>query len=147
MAVRIHPINFPLRKLAVLRTYDLIIQATDAGGLFSTLKLHLSVINVNDRPTNIELVGNSVRENDFGVFIGTLFGTDKDRSDQFPWQVSDQRFAIQSNTIYLAPGNKLNYEVTPRIDLQIQVTDSGTPPLSLTNSAQTSLDNAPMGFG
>ena len=112
--------------------YNLVIQATDAGGLFTTLQLQLSVINVNDAPTNIELVGNSVRENDFGVFIGTLFGTDIDRSDQFTWQVLDSRFAVQDNLLFLAPGSRLNYEVTPRIDLQIQVTDSGTPPLSLT---------------
>ena len=112
--------------------YDFVIKATDAGGLFTTLQLHLSVINVNDRPTNIELVGASVRENELGVFIGTLFGTDIDRSDQFTWQVFDPRFATQGNSLYLAPGIKLDYELTPRIDLDIQVTDNGTPPLSLT---------------
>ena len=120
--------------------YDLVLLATDAGGLFTTLKLQLSVINVNDRPTNIELVGNSVRENDFGVFIGTLFGTDKDRSDQFTWQVSDQRFAIQGNMLYLAPGIRLNYEVTPRIDLMIQVTDNGTQPGPLSLTLQKTID-------
>ena len=121
-------------------TYDLVIQATDAGGLFTTLKLQLLVINVNDAPTNIELVGNSVRENDFGVFIGTLFGTDKDRSDKFTWQVSDQRFAIQGNMLFLAPGIRLNYEVTPRIDLQITVTDNGTLPGPLSLTLQKTID-------
>ncbi len=120
--------------------YDLVLLATDSDGLSTTLKLKLSVINVNDRPTNIELVGNSVRENDFGVFIGTLFGTDKDRSDQFTWQVSDQRFAIQGNTLYLAPGIRLNYEVTPQIDLMIQVTDNGTQPGPLSLTLQKTID-------
>ena len=121
-------------------TYDLVIQATDAGGLFTTLKLQLSVINVNDAPTNIELVGNLVRENDLGVFIGTHFGTNKDRSDKFTWQVSDQRFAIQGNMLYLAPGIRLNYEVTPRIDVQITVTDNGTLPGPLSLTLQKTID-------
>ncbi len=110
----------------------LILQATDAGGLFTTLQIQLTVINVNDTPTNIELIGNTIRENETAVLIGTLFGTDIDKSDQFTWQVFDQRFAVQGNLLYLAPGTKLDYEVTPRIDIQVRVTDNGTPPLSLT---------------
>ncbi len=111
--------------------YDLIIQATDTGGLFTTLQFQLVVLNVNDAPTNIALSNNSVRENESGVFIGNLIATDKDPDDKFVWTVFDQRFAVLDNMLYLAPGIRLNYEVTPFIDIQIQVTDSGTPPLSI----------------
>jgi hypothetical protein len=112
--------------------YDLVLRATDAAGLFTTLDVQVSVINVNDAPTNIQLIGNSVRENAAGVFLGTLFVTDKDSSDQFTWQVFDQRFAIVDNFLYLAAGSRLDYEANSQIDIQIGVTDSGTPPLSLT---------------
>lgn len=111
--------------------YSLLIKAADAAGLFTTLPFQLSVINVNDTPSNIELIGTTVTENATGVFIGTVFATDKDRSDQFTWQVLDQRFAIIGNQLFLASGNRLNFEETPLVDIQIQVTDSGTPPLSL----------------
>ena len=112
--------------------YDLVLKATDAAGLFTTLALQLTVVNVNDAPTNIELVGNSVRENETGILIGILFGTDKDRSDQLTWQVFDQRFVVQDNMLYLASGARLDYEAASHIDIQIRVTDNGTPPLSLT---------------
>lgn len=112
--------------------YDLILRATDAAGLFTVLQVQVSVINLNDAPTNIELIGNSVKENETGVFIGTLFVTDKDSSDQFTWLVLDQRFAVIGNVLYLAAGAKLDYEASPQVDIQIRVTDSGTPPLSLT---------------
>ena len=112
--------------------YSLLIRAADPAGLFTTLPFLLSVINVNDAPSNIELVGSTVIENTTGVFIGTLFATDKDRSDQFTWQVFDQRFAVIGNQLFLTSGSRINYEATPRLDIQIQVTDNGTPPLSLT---------------
>ena len=112
--------------------YDLVLRATDAAGLFTTLEVQVSVFNVNDAPTNIELIGNSVRENESGVLIGTLFVSDKDSSDQFTWQVFDQRFATVGNLLYLAAGSKLDHEANPQLDIQIRVTDSGNPPLSLT---------------
>ncbi len=112
--------------------YDLVLRATDAAGLFTTLSIQVLVINLNDAPTNIELIGNSVRENEPGVFIGTLFVTDRDSSDQFTWQVLDQRFAIVGNLLSLAPGVRLDHEAGTQVDIQIRVTDSGTPPLSLT---------------
>jgi len=112
--------------------YDLILRATDAAGLFTVLQVQVSVINLNDAPTNIELIGNSVKENETGTFIGTLFVTDKDSSDQFTWQVLDQRFAVIGNLLYLAAGARLDFEASPQVDIQIRVTDSGTPRLSLT---------------
>ncbi len=117
---------------------DLVIVATDAGGLFVNLDLQLVVVNVNDAPTNIGLSRNSVLENEAGAFIGNLIATDQDRSDLFTWQVFDPRFAVLEDKLYLAPGVRLNYEATRFIDIQIQVTDNGTPPLSLT--LQKSID-------
>ena len=105
--------------------YDLVLRATDAAGLFTTLEVQVSVINVNDALTNIQLIGGSVQENESGVFLGTLFVTDKDSSDQFTWQVFDQRFATVGNLLFLAAGSRLDYEVNPQVDLQIRVTDSG----------------------
>ena len=112
--------------------YNLLIRVADAVGLFVTLPFQLSVLNVNDAPSDIQLIGTTVIENSSGVFLGTVFATDKDRSDQFTWQVFDQRFAIIGNQLFLASGSRLNFESTPLVDIQIQVTDSGTPPLSLT---------------
>ncbi len=119
-------------------SHDLVIVATDAEGLFANLNLQIVVINVNDAPTNIILSRNTVIENEVGALIGNLIATDQDRSDQFIWQVFDQRFAVLDDKLYLAPGVRLNYEATRFIDLQIKVTDNGTPPLTLT--LQKSID-------
>ncbi len=119
-------------------SHDLVIVATDSEGLFANLNLQIVVINVNDAPTNIILSRNTVPENEVGAYIGNLVAIDQDRSDQFIWQVFDQRFAVLEDKLYLAPGIRLNYEATRFIDIQIRVTDNGNPALSLT--LQKSID-------
>jgi hypothetical protein len=110
--------------------YDLVLRATDAAGAFASIGVAITVINVNDAPTNIVLVGSSIAENLTGTFIGTLFGNDPDSADTFTWSTADSRFEIRGNQLFI--GNRgLDFETTPQIALKIRVTDSGTPALFL----------------
>ena len=120
-------------KNADVGDYSLIIRATDSAGLFATISLFVTVANVNDTPTAIQLAADPVVEgvaDPSGKFLGTLFATDPDSKDEFTWTITDPRFEIRGNTLFLAPGNKFDYEAGSRVSLTVQVTDTGIPPLS-----------------
>ncbi len=129
-------------KNADVGDYSLIIRATDSAGLFGTISLFVTVANVNDAPTAIQLAADSVVEGTAdlsGKFLGTLFATDPDSEDEFTWTVTDSRFEIRGNTLFLAPGSKLDYEAGSRVSLMVQVTDNGIPPLSYEQQATIDL--------
>jgi hypothetical protein len=108
-------------------SFDLLIQAIDADGAIASVPLSLTVINVNDAPTNINLVGSSVSENASNVFVGTLFGTDPDATDTLNWSLTDARFEIRGNQLFIAAGQSIDYEKNRFVDLKVRATDSGTP--------------------
>ncbi|MCY2977408.1 MAG: cadherin domain-containing protein [Planctomycetota bacterium] len=129
-------------KNADVGDYSLIIRATDSAGLFATISLFVTVANVNDAPIAIQLAADPVVEGDAdlsGKFLGTLFASDPDSKDEFIWTVTDPRFEIRGNTLFLAPGNKLDYEAGSRVSLTVQVTDTGIPPLSYEQQATIDL--------
>ena len=128
-------------KNADVGDYSLISRATDSAGLFATVSLFVTVANVNDAPTAIQLAADPVVEGSdlSGKFLGTLFATDPDSKDEFTWTVADPRFEIRGNTLFLAPGNKLDYETGSRVSLTVQVTDTGIPPLSYEQQATIDL--------
>jgi hypothetical protein len=129
-------------KNADVGDYSLIIRATDSAGLFATISLFVTVANVNDAPTAIQLAAEPLVEGDAdlsGKFLGTLFATDPDSKDEFTWTVTDPRFEIRGNTLFLAPGNKLDYEAGSRVSLTVQVTDTGIPSLSYEQQATIDL--------
>jgi hypothetical protein len=120
-------------KNADVGDYSLIIRATDSAGLFATISLFVTVVNVNDAPTAIQLAADPVVEgvaDPSGKFLGTLFATDPDSKDEFIWTVTDTRFEIRGNTLFLTPGKELDYEAGSRVSLTVQVTDTGIPQLS-----------------
>ena len=113
--------------------YEFVVQATDASRAFATVTFTLTILNVNDSPTAISLIGDSVSENATGILVGSLFATDPDGADTVVFSMVnvDPRFAITGNQLFVAPGRSLDYEQTPFVDLTIRATDSGTPSLSL----------------
>ncbi|MFM8571652.1 MAG: putative Ig domain-containing protein, partial [Pirellula sp.] len=57
------------------------IRATDAAGAFAEAPLKIDIANVNDSPTNIDLVGQAVAENSDGARLGRLTAVDPDPND------------------------------------------------------------------
>ena len=113
--------------------YEFVAQATDSFNASATVTFTLSILNVNDAPTGINLVGDSVSENATGILVGTLFATDPDGVDSifFSMVNVDSRFAILGNQLFVVSGRSLDFEQMPFVDLTIRATDSGTPSLFL----------------
>lgn len=112
--------------------YSIIITARDAAGSTADASVRLVVINVNDAPTSIGLEGGKTRENLVGQPLGILSTKDPDSSDSFTWSVlADSRFEVRDNILYLAPGQKLDFEMNPFVQVLIRTYDNGTPRLSV----------------
>jgi hypothetical protein len=106
--------------------YDLRIRATD-GEFTASIPLRITVINVNDPPEQLRFVPLPVRENQQGLLVGTLFAIDPD-GDSITWSVSDPRFSIQGNQVFLDVA--LDYETEQQVPLTFQASDNANPPLS-----------------
>ncbi len=107
-------------------------EATDAAGTFVDLPLTITVINVNDAPTQLSLDGNSISENARGIRVGTFISTDPDPNDRVTYTVDDPRFEVRGNQLYTTIDAVIDYEQERTITVQATVTDDGSPPLALT---------------
>ncbi len=107
------------------------IQVTDIGGLTSTTSIVISLNDVNETPTLINLAGGTVQENrGAGTFVGQLSAVDPDAGEVLNWTMVDDAngtFVVNSTTgrIGVAAGAVLNFEQTAAYDIAVEVTDSG----------------------
>ncbi len=83
------------------------------------MPFQLTVENVNDPPTSIRLVRSQVSESVPGLRIGALQVVDPDPADQFTWQISDPRFVVLDNELWLSTTSSLDFE------LESSIVDSG----------------------
>ena len=101
------------------------VTATDAGGLSRTEAFTITVMNVNEVPTDLVLSGSSVAENLAGGVIGTLSATDPDAGDTHTWSVDDSRFEVVAGALKLKEGVSLDFEATRSVSLKVTATDAG----------------------
>jgi hypothetical protein len=106
-----------------------LIRASDPSGLFADAPFTVDVINVNDAPTSIRLVGQPVPENAKGVRVGRLTTIDPDPSDSHTWTVEDSRFEVRGNELFLSAATSFDFETEPSVGILVRVTDNGTPRL------------------
>jgi hypothetical protein len=107
------------------------IQVTDAGGLTATSSVIISLNDVNETPSLINLAGGTVQENrGAGTFVGQLSAVDPDAGEVLTWTLVDDAsgtFVVNSSTgrIDVAAGAVLNFEQTDAYGIAVEVTDSG----------------------
>jgi hypothetical protein len=107
-----------------------LIRAMDASGAFADAPFIIDVVNVNDAPNDLRLLGQPVLENARGARIGRLTVLDPDPNDSHTWSVTDPRFEVRGNDLFLVSLSSLNFELEPNVQLAVRVTDDGLPRLS-----------------
>jgi len=115
-------------------TQQLMVRATDPSEAFGDATVTIDVINVNDAPTDIRLVGQPVPENRAGAFIGQLTAVDPDRGDSVVWSIVQNPsdiFEVRGDKVFLSPFSSFNFEAQNTWTLTVRATDNGTPPLFL----------------
>ncbi|MCL4559166.1 MAG: sortase [Chloroflexi bacterium] len=121
-------------------SYSLCIQTTDDG--VPNLSYHkaftIGVIDANDAPTDIQLSGTTLAENQpVGTLIGNLSVTDQDAGQTFTYALVDNAGCSgPDNAMFAVSGDELitaapiDFEAAGTRTICVQTTDNGTPNLS-----------------
>jgi hypothetical protein len=109
--------------------HSITIKATDADNLSLEKTFNITVNDINEAPTAIQLSKTTIDENSpNGTVVGTLNTIDPDVNNTFIYSLidnADGRFAINDNQLIVADGSKLDYETNPNYQITIQTKDTG----------------------
>ncbi|MEM7475041.1 MAG: cadherin domain-containing protein [Planctomycetota bacterium] len=108
--------------------YQLDLIVKDTLGATATIPVDVTILNVNDAPTEVTLSTREIPENVFGRSVGRVGAQDPDVEDELTWTLSDLRFEVIDQELHLL--EPLDFEQEQMLTLQLTVTDNGTPPLS-----------------
>ncbi|MEL6858437.1 MAG: FctA domain-containing protein, partial [Pseudomonadota bacterium] len=104
---------------------EVFVTGSDQDGNAFTEAFSIDVIDVNDAPSDLQLEGNIVAENDAGAVIGTLSAFDPDADTTLTYTVSDDRFEVVDGDLRLADGVSLSHEEAASIEVTVTATDNG----------------------
>jgi large repetitive protein len=108
---------------------DIIVRATDSGGLYKDQKFTISATNINEAPTDIALSNASVGENATAAVVGNLSGSDPENNTLSFSVVGTEasRFeAVQQSGVWvlaLKAGVSLDYEAAHTVDVTVRASD------------------------
>ena len=132
---------------------NLVIQVADSGSPALSLKkaISVNVVNVNEAPTSISLFLSSILENSAaGTLIGNLSATDPDPDSSFSFalvpgtggsDVDNGLVEIVGNQLKVKPVALIDFETNPFLNLNIRVTDNGSPALLFTKVLEVNVLN------
>ena len=106
-----------------LSSYKLTITAT-SGTASTAFDFNITINDVNDSPTAINLSSIVVSEKIDGAVVGTISTSDQDTGDTHTYVISDDRFEIIDGSLKLKAGNTVEYATEPSIAITITSTDS-----------------------
>ncbi len=110
-------------------TYTITARATDAGGLTFDKQFTITITNVNETPTNINLSASTLAENaGANAVIGTLSAVDPDSGDTFTFSLPA---GLNNNNLFNISGTSLratssfDFEAGSTYTITARVTDAG----------------------
>jgi len=98
---------------------------TDKGGLSFTKNISITIEDINEAPSLLELSNNKVIENTtIGTVVGTLSAIDEDANQTVTYSiVENEFFKILDDKLVVK--SQINFEQTQNINIEITVTDQG----------------------
>ena len=111
------------------QTHDITVQATDAAGNTYSEVITLTVNDVNEAPSDINLAGGAVDEGAAaGTTVATLSTVDADAGDSHTYAITNDPsgfFEIVGNEVRVAAGANIDFEADQSHDITVQTTDAG----------------------
>jgi hypothetical protein len=111
-------------------SYTIRVRATDSGGLFLEKVFVVSILDVNEAPTDIALTANSIAENQApGTAVGTFSASDPDENDTHSFTFAEgdgdddnDSFSIEGNA--LLTNEVFDFETKSSYSIRVLATDS-----------------------
>lgn len=100
------------------------VTAVDSGGETLTSPIQVTVIDLEEQPTTIEISSQSVMEWVRGAPVGSVTVDGKTASDRFSLSVSDPRFEIADSQLKLRDSEMLNRNNQDQVLLTVSVNDT-----------------------
>ncbi|MDP9144436.1 MAG: cadherin domain-containing protein, partial [Actinomycetota bacterium] len=126
------------------------VSVTDSMGEAYTETVTVAVIDQNEAPTDIVVLGGPVQENAGpGTVVATLSAADPDTGESFTYALASDpsgQFEVVGNEVRVKAGATLDYEAATSHDVVVTVTDSGglshteTITIAVTNQNETPTD-------
>jgi murein DD-endopeptidase MepM/ murein hydrolase activator NlpD len=115
----------------VRKSYSIHVRVTDSGGLFIEAPFTISIGDLNDPPTALELVGNEIAENNLvGDEIGIFTTRDQDTWDSHTYHLvpgpgdgDNDAFAISGDRLLAAVS--FDYETQTFYSVRVRTVDQG----------------------
>jgi hypothetical protein len=124
-------------------TIAVTIRATDSSGLVGEQVFVLTVNDVAEAPTGIALSRTKVHANIRNAWAARVSVTDQDTVGTNALTVSDNRFTIVQNELYLKPGVQIASQAGTIIPLTITARDSLNPLLTYSQNFSLVVENPP----
>lgn len=110
--------------------WDVTLVSTDSDGLSISRTVTVSLTDVNEAPTAVDLSPNSIEENAAGgLEVGVLSTQDPDEGEsEFIYELVDDaggRFALDGDRIVVAPDAELDFEAAASRQIEVRATDAG----------------------
>ncbi|SVD73143.1 uncharacterized protein METZ01_LOCUS425997, partial [marine metagenome] len=110
----------------VQNSYAVTVTATDNGGLTTSEDFTITINDLNDAPSGIDISRTGLMDNTDGAEVGTLTTTDEDAGDSHTYTVSDDRFEVTSTGVLkLKEGQSIDNVAEPTVTLTVTSTDKG----------------------
>jgi LPXTG-site transpeptidase (sortase) family protein len=112
-------------------SYSVRVRSTDSGGLYFEKALTVTVTNVNETPTDINLSNSSVAENQpSGTTVGALTTTDPDSGNTFTYTLVIGTGSTDNASFNISGGSlrtsaSFDYETKSSYSIRIRSTDQG----------------------
>ena len=116
---------------------DILVCVTDDSGLPRVQPFKVTILDVNDRPTNITLAGGNtsfIEENLNYGFVGELATIDEDINQTHSYSLINNgwwKFILRQNKIFSSFYANLDYETKSEYTIAVRSRDNGTPTLSI----------------
>lgn len=114
---------------------NILVRVTDNSGLFHVQPFKITILDVNDPPSNITLAGGDTAFIDENVnygFVGELATTDEDINQTHSYSLINNggwRFILRKNKIYSSFSANLDYETKSTYTIEVRSRDNGSPRL------------------
>ncbi|XP_059161145.1 protocadherin Fat 4-like [Physella acuta] len=134
-------LDFETQKYHVI-----LVQVTDSGtpSLSASFSTTIQVLDANDPPVLSDMSVTQLKENmTVGDVVAKLIATDQDAGQNLTFSIENEgtgNFKIDQNA-RLVLAKSLDFESSPVASVQVTVTDSGSPPASVTSVYQFEVIN------